>query len=370
MSPMPFTISCTNCHQPYPEAGTPYRCPTCGGLFDFTTFPAFDPAQVQPKLPGIWRYRNAFGLPDEAPVVSLGEGSTPLVWTELLGLQVALKCESLNPSGSFKDRGSTLLVSFMRSRGVTEAVEDSSGNAGASFAAYAARAGMRARVFVPDSASGPKRAQIQAYGAELVRILGPRTNAAEAVRKAADSGAAYASHAYLPFNLPGYATAAYEIVEQLGMAPGAVIVPVGQGGFILGLLRGFRALQAAGVIEGMPKIAGVQARACAPIWATSAYGTAGLGFVTEGETLAEGIRVLHPLRGDVVLQEVEQNGGLFLSVDENEILLGRDELAKRGFYVENTSAVVWAALNQLVSQAGSLPDPVVLILTGAGLKNK
>lgn len=366
---MTTLFHCTNCRRPYPETGTPYRCPTCGGLFDFSRLPAFDPAQMDHDRPGIWRYAHAFGLPAGAPVISLGEGNTPLVWAELGDRQVALKCEFLNPSGSFKDRGSALIVSFLGSRGVSEAVEDSSGNAGASFAAYAARAGMQARVFVPESASGPKRAQIQAYGAELVPILGPRSKAAEAVRRAAETGAAYASHAYLPFNLPGYATAAYELVAQLGCAPGTVLVPTGQGGFVLGLLRGFGALQTAGQITKVPQMIAVQAAACAPLWALAAYGADGLRFVAEGETVAEGIRVLHPLRGDAVLREVERSGGSFVAAEESDILPARDELAKRGFYVENTSAVVWAALKQLLHRNASLPDPVALVLTGSGLKN-
>ena len=176
----------------------------------------FEASLVEKGQPGIWRYRNTFGLPDDAPVISLGEGNTPLVWGKASGQEAAFKCEFLNPSGSFKDRGSATLVSFLRSRGVSEAVEDSSGNAGASFAAYAARGGIKARVFVPEAASGPKRSQIAAYGAEVVPVPGPRTNAAEAVRREAEAGAIYASHAYLPFNIPGYATLAYELVEQLG----------------------------------------------------------------------------------------------------------------------------------------------------------
>jgi threonine synthase len=218
---------------------------------------------VEPALPGIWRYRHTFGLPEAAPQISLGEGSTALVWTEAFGRQVAFKCEFQNPSGSFKDRGSATLVSFLCSRGVHEAVEDSSGNAGASFAAYAARAGIKARVYVPESASGPKRRQIEAYGAQVVAVPGPRSNAAEAVRQAADAGTAYASHAYLPYNLPGYATAAYEIFEQLGEAPGTVIVPAGQGGFLLGMARGFAAMRNAGLFQEMPLLVGVQASLCA-----------------------------------------------------------------------------------------------------------
>lgn len=359
-------VICTNCKQPYPSTGAPYKCPTCGGIYDFAVFPEYNPGEVDPTQPGIWRYRHAFGLPSSAPAVSLGEGNTPLVQDQLFSQEVFYKCEYLNPSGSFKDRGSATIVSFLRERGIQEAVEDSSGNAGASFAAYAARSGIKAKVFVPDSASGPKRYQIEAYGADIVRIMGPRSNAAEAVRKAADSGTAYASHAYLPFNLPGYATAAYEIYEQLGQrAPGTVFVPVGQGGLLLGMLRGFQYMGERGIIPSVPRFVGVQARACAPLWATAAYGLDGLRWVTEAPTVAEGIRVRYPLRGDMVLRSVESSGGIFVAVDEEHILPARDLLARRGFYVEATSAVVINAFEQAASQ---MPGPYVLVLTGTGLK--
>ena len=365
-------IFCTNCRQPYPAEGFPYRCPKCGGIYDFAAPPVYDPAQVERSQAGIWRYRHTFGLPAEAEAISLGEGNTPLLWAEACGRRVAFKCEFLNPTGSFKDRGSTLLAAWLKRRGVTEAVEDSSGNAGASFAAYAARAGMKARVFVPASACGPKRKQIEAYGAELVPVPGARAEAAEAVKKEADSGAAYASHAYLPFNIPGYATAAYEIVEQLGEMPAAVVLPAGQGGLLLGLYRGFEALCAANLIieeagAGMkiPRLIGVQARACAPLWVLFTAGREGLELVAENQTLAEGVRVRFPLRGDAVLRSATASGGAFIAVDEEDILPGRDELARRGFYVEPTSAIVWSALAQTIAD---LPEPVVVILTGSGYK--
>jgi threonine synthase len=361
-----MNIVCTNCHQPYPEKGVPYRCEACGGTYDIEGLLPFEPQKLEKGGEGIWRFKSAFGLPEEAPVISLGEGDTPLVWGKAAGQEVAFKCEFLNPSGSFKDRGSATLVSFLRSRGVSEAVEDSSGNAGASFAAYAARGGMQARVFVPEAASGPKRSQIAAYGAEVIPVAGPRTNAAEAVRREAEAGAIYASHAYLPFNIPGYATLAYELLEQLGDTAFSVVIPTGQGGLLLGVQCGFDALAKAGMLQHMPHLVGVQARACAPLWALSAYGQAGLQWVSEGQTLAEGIRVRYPVRGDAVVRAVEASGGLFVSVDEENILAGRDELARQGLYVENTSAVVWKAIEAI---RGKVPEPIVAVLTGSGLKN-
>ena len=358
-------ITCIGCGHPYPETGVPYICPRCGGVFDYAEWPTYNSAMIDSAAPGIWRYQSAFGLPASALPVSLGEGKTPLVWSEVDGRPVAFKLEFLNPSGSYKDRGSATLVSFLLSRGVSSAVEDSSGNAGASYAAYAAHAGIHAKVFIPDSASGPKRDQIRVYGAETVSILGPRSNATEAVRRAADGGEVYASHAYLPFGLPGYATIAYELVEQLGTAPGAVMAPVGQGNLLLAIGRGFSAMRHAGTISREPMLVGVQARACAPLWAVFQYGAAGLGWVTEGDTLAEGVRVKHPLRGDALLQMLWANRGMLLAVDEENILTGRDRLARLGFYVEPTSAILWDGLNQISEQ---IPEPVVLILTGSGLK--
>jgi threonine synthase len=359
-------IHCTNCRRPYPDAGTPYKCPTCGGIFDMPTLPAFDPVRVDPTHSGIWRYQHTFGLPDDALPVTLGEGNTPLVWAEAFDKPVAFKLESLNPTGSHKDRGVALLVSFLRSCKVIEAVEDSSGNAGASFAAYAARAGIKARIFIPDYASGPKRNQIAAYGAELVRILGRRSDVADAVRRAADQGAVYASHAYLPHLLPGFATLAYELAEQLGQAPGTVVLPAGHGILLLGLARGFENLKRAGIITQLPRLVGVQALNCAPLWAVYHHGQAGLGWVTEGETVAEGVRVSTPIRGDAVLTAIQASQGALLAVPEENILPGRNELARRGFYVELTSALVWDALSQIIAQA---PEPVIVILTASGMKS-
>jgi threonine synthase len=360
-----LNVFCADCGYAYPPDGVPYRCPICSGLYDYGGDFNFDPEQIDPSQPGIWRYRHTFGLPPHLESVSLGEGNTPLIWAKVFNRQVAFKCEFLNPSGSFKDRGSAVLTAWLKWRGVSEAVEDSSGNAGASFAAYATRAGIKARIFISDSASGPKRRQIEAYGAELVSISGSRSDVANAVRKTAEAGVAYGSHAYLPFNLPGYATAAYEIVEQLGKIPGAVLVPAGQGGFLLGLARGFEALRIGMDYHERPRMIGVQARACAPLWAL---------FVAEGRdpisssdiySLAEGVRVCDPLRKNAVLSAVKASGGTISITEENEILTGRDLLAGLGLYVEPTSAIVWAALARLVDK---LPDPIVVILTGSGLK--
>ncbi len=353
------------CHQPYPETGVPFVCPCCGGVFDFDAPFVFNSGCIERDLPGIWRYRHAFALPESAPVVSLGEGNTPLVTLQQNGHPAWLKLDSLNPTGSYKDRGSAVLLSNLLARDVHSAIEDSSGNAGASFAAYAARAGLNARVYVPGYAAGPKRSQIEAYGAELVQVPGPRSAAAEAVLTEARQGGVYASHAYLPFGLAGVASLAYELWEQLGSAPGTVIAPVGHGGLLLGIVRGFAALQHAGLIATPPYYVGVQARACAPVWAGFTGGLQAMQAAEEGATAAEGVRVRRPVRGEALLQEIPPRAGTFLAIEEESILPAYRDLAQHGIHVEPTSALAWSAYQNII---GKVPEPVVLIMTGAGLK--
>lgn len=358
-------IHCTNCRHPYPDGGLPHICPICRGIFDFQILPIFDRKLIQRDQPGIWKYRHTFALPEDSPVVSLGEGNTPLVWLKLNGYEVAFKVEYQNPTGSFLDRGSAAIVSFLCSRHVRKAVEDSSGNAGASFAAYAAYVDIDAHLIIPDETSLQNQKQIEAYGARITRILGPRSNTSEAVKHKAASGIVYASHTYLPFNLPGYSTIAYELLDQLGESPGTILMPVGNGGLLLGVGRGFEILKNAHEIDRIPMLYGIQARACAPIWAVYEYGTEGLMWAAEGQTVADGIRIRNPIRGDAVLSLIGKSGGKVIAVDEDEIMTGYTSLARHGFYVEPTAAVVWEPLRSMIEE---LTEPIVVILSGSGLK--
>ena len=326
----------------------------------------YDPHTVDDRCDGINRYRSFFPLPPDADFITLGEGNTPLIEVELKGRQIFFKCEYLNPTGSFKDRGTAVLVSALNHSGVTTAIEDSSGNAGASFAAYAARAGIHARVFIPDYASGPKRRQIEILGAEVIPIPGPRSAASQAVLEAAEKGAVYASHAYLPHGIAGMATVAFELVEQLDAGPGSVIMPVGQGTLLLGLARGFQSLLEAGEIQHSPQLVAVQSKACAHIWVEYSTGKSGSSTMREENTVAEGIRILNPLRAEGVISAIRQSEGEVIAVEEDEILEGLKELGRRGFYVEPTSSVVWPGLLKIWDR---LQDPVVVILTGTGLKS-
>lgn len=358
-------LTCLRCDRDYALDPLRFRC-ECGGPLEVTGAPTFDPARVDATDGTLWRYRHALPLSPETPAVTLGEGNTPLVETRWDDLPILLKCESLNPTGSFKDRGTTVLVTALAGKGVGTVVEDSSGNAGASLAAYAARAGIQAQVYVPAHASPVKQAQIAAYGAEVVAVPGPRAEAARAVLEAASAGAAYASHVYHPLIHHGMKTTAFDICEQLaGSQPDAVVLPVGHGSLLLGLAMGFDELRAAGVIERTPRLFGVQASACAPLAAAFQRGDREPTAVTEGDTVAGGVRIADPPRGREILAEVRRSRGVLLAVEDEEAMAAQRRLAHQGFYVEPTSALAVAALDHLRHR---LEGMVVVMLTGSGFK--
>lgn len=356
---------CRKCGGSYPLEPGRFRC-ECGSTLTVNGSPRFDPAALEPE-DTLWRYRNALPLPPAALPITLGEGRTPLVKAIWDGLRVHFKCEFLNPTGSFKDRGTAVLVAALAAYGVKAVVEDSSGNAGSSLAAYAARAGIKATLYVPAHASPAKKAQIKAYGAQLVEVPGPRKKAAEAVLEAAERGEIYASHVYHPLVHHGMKTVAFELWEQLGgRAPDAVVLPVGHGSLLLGLSMGFAELASAGCIDRQPALFGAQASPCAPLVAAWERGARSVEAVVEGETVAEGIRIAAPVRGEEILHAVEESAGALVAVGEEQILPTRRRLAHSGFYVEPTSAVAVAALDSLREH---LHGEIVVVLTGSGFKS-
>lgn len=357
-------VKCNRCHQPYPDNQTPHIC-SCGGIYDFEEFPLYQAEKIQRHVRGMWKYSAMFGLPDEAPVITLGEGDTPMIEGKVKNHTVFYKMESQNPTGSFKDRGTAVLVSFLLSRDIREAVEDSSGNAGASFSAYAAKVGMKAVIYAPESTSGPKRTQIEMYGAELKRIPGPRAEAAKAVLEAVARGCVYASHAYMPFGVAGYASMAYEIYEYFGGAPGTIIVPAGHGGALYGLMLGFESLLHAGQITRLPYFIGVQAENCSPM--VSAFQMKSIQNVPVKiqPTLAEGASVSSPIHSTAILRRMYDGNGRMLAASESMIKEAYQLLARQGIYCEPTSSL---SITPLLNDKIDIIGPVVSIITGSGYK--
>jgi len=360
---MPATMACAACHQVAPSDTLRWRC-ACGGLYDLETTATFPRSALRDRPQSLWRYREALPLAPGCEVVSLGEPVTPLFpWPGLPGAH--LKLEFLFPTGSFKDRGACVMLTHMKGLGVRKAVEDSSGNAAAAVAAYAARAGIACRIFVPASASSGKLAQIAAYGADLAPIAGTREDVAAAARQEAERSY-YASHVFNPYFFQGTKTFAFEIWEQLGFrAPDQLILPVGHGTLYLGAYFGFRELLRAGEIPRLPRLLGIQAEPCAPIAAAWHRRLPG----EPGTTIAEGIRIATPDRAESILRACRETGGEFLTVSEAEIISALLGLGRAGLYVEPTAAVAPAGALKLAA-AGRLPaqGTTVIPLTGSGLK--
>jgi threonine synthase len=339
---------------------------------------AFDASAITKDDHTLWRYRAMLPIEDDDCIVSLGEGMTPLVAAEFAGQRVHFKLEYIAPTGSFKDRGTTALITKLKEWGVTRAADDSSGNAGASFAAYCARAGIATEIFTPAYASLAKLSQIEIFGAKLNKIEGVREKATEAAEAATtNSDLVYGTHAWSPFTLEGTKTVAYEIWEQLLtktsnlqspisnlQLPITFVSPIGQGSLFLGAYRGFKDLLTAGLISQLPRMIGVQSNACAPIVEAFKQGLAHHVPIEKKASVAEGIALAHPIRDREILRAIRETGGEVIAVSDEETLAARRELAQLGLYVEPTSAVVGAALKQL-----KLEGVVVAVLTGSGLKS-
>jgi threonine synthase len=305
--------------------------------------------------------------------VYLGEGMTPLVsaaWDYGAGkAEILCKMDTLNPSGSYKDRGAAVAISRLRELGLSSLVEDSSGNAGAAMAAYAAAAGIACGIFVPASASEGKCVQIAAYGASLRRIPGPREAAAAAAEEAAKSDY-YASHNWNPYFPEGIKTYAFEVFEQLGgQAPDNLIGPAGQGSLISGAWKAFSEIAAAGKAVKIPRIFGIQSEHCAPLHRAWRDGDATTRPFEKKPTIAEGIASAFPVRPSAVLDMVRSSKGAFAAVKEEEIWAAFEKLALAGIYVEPTSATALAGLGRLWEEGVIRPgECTVVLLSGTGLK--
>ncbi|MDT7870687.1 MAG: pyridoxal-phosphate dependent enzyme [Thermoproteus sp.] len=331
-------VVCMRCGRE--RAGDELRCPRCGG--PFTVIVDFQYREkVRENFPYIRRW------------VSLGEGNTPLVEVE----GVKFKLEFLNPTGSFKDRGSAVLISALAERGVKRISEDSSGNAGASIAAYGALAGMDVEIYVPETARGGKLRQIEAYGARVVRVPGSRDDVAKSAER---SGAYYASHVWRPEFRDGIRTLAYELVRDLGKAPAEVYLPTSAGTLLLGVYAGFKHLLDSGVVDRMPTLVAVQTEQVRPLCAA----VRGEEYEPPGKvtSIADALVSTNPPLLPEMAEAVRTHGDC-VWVTDGEIERAWRWLARRGLLAEPSSA---AALAGYWKRGGG--EDSVVVLTGSGLK--
>ncbi|WP_435128004.1 pyridoxal-phosphate dependent enzyme [Halobaculum sp. D14] len=358
----PPPLRCGSCGATYADR---WRC-ECGHPLDYAEQPLPDRAAPDPASfdarDGLWSFAEFI---PESPTVTLGEGMTPLVDAPAWDAQ--FKLEYVFPSGSFKDRGATTMLSRAAALGVDTVVEDSSGNAGAAVATYAARAGIDAEIYVPASVKEAKLAAIRRAGAATVETEGPRQATTDACVAAVEAGAGwYASHAWNPAFFAGTATFAYETALQRDWdAPDAVVLPLGHGTLFLGVYRGFRALQQAGWTDSVPRLLGVQAAGAAPI-VEALHGEA----AAAGENdAADGIQIAEPVRKRQILDAVDDTDGDAIALGADAVDAALDDLHAAGFYTESTSAVAPAALSVYRDRDVLGPDDdVVVPLTGSGLK--
>jgi threonine synthase len=316
----------------------------------------------------IAEYRDHLDLPPDFPVVTLGEGGTPLVYactlSELTGCAVWLKIEGTNPTGSFKDRGMTMAISNAAANGSRAVICASTGNTSASAAAYAVKAGLICAVLVPEGkiAMG-KLAQAIIHGATLLQVEGNFDDCLTVAQELADNYPVELVNSVNPVRIEGQKTAAFEIVDALGAAPDVHCLPVGNAGNITAYWRGFREYRDLGKAQQVPQMWGFQAAGAAPL----VHGAP----VASPETIATAIRIGNPASWEPAISARDESGGRIGSVTDDEILHAYRLLAaKEGVFCEPASAAGVAGLLKVASEGGLEPGlTITCTLTGNGLKD-
>jgi threonine synthase len=316
----------------------------------------------------IQEYGKLLALPAHTQCITLLEGNTPLIpvpgLAQELGesIDLRVKFEGLNPTGSFKDRGMTAAISEALGRGATSVICASTGNTAASAAAYASRAGLRCIVIIPQGkvALG-KLAGAIAYGAQVIQVEGSFDDALTLVVKISQEHPIALVNSLNPYRLEGQKTAAFEICETLGHAPDWLCLPVGNAGNITSYWMGFRQYHSLKE-SGLPKILGVQAEGAAPLV---------VGHPVEPETVATAIRIGRPARGEEALEAAASSGGKIIAVSDDEILAMQTRLAAEGIWVEPASAAGLAGLFHEVRRGAMdvAGKKIVAVCTGHGLKD-
>jgi threonine synthase len=373
-----FRLECAACGASHDASYSGRRCASCDGPL----VPAYPLSGFEdPGLSGMWRFFPLLPVLKKSSIVSLGEGGTPRLPAARLGAalgleNLTLKDETRNPTGSFKDRMLAIGISRARELGKTTVTVQSSGNVAAAAAAYAAKAGLEAKIFVPRSVPEEKLVQILMYGAELFRIDESSPAVVfdlmdEAARRF-DWHVVATTALYNPFTLEGSKTIAYELASEV---PDWVVVPVGGGGNLGSLWRGFREMKELGAIDRLPRLAGVQAEGCAPFVEAVNLGLSWKDAVSrrwpEIRTVCGAIADDVVFDAHIALPAVIESGGVAIAVSDEETLEAERLLAStEGLFAEPSSATGVAALRKLVAQGTIDPKSSVCCLaTGTGFKD-
>jgi threonine synthase len=358
-------LICSRCDQAYSLDDPRWSC-DCGSYLDIDFRPSFSAHDTANRKPTLWRYREAIPLRDDGSIVSLSEGYTPLTEVDFCGRPVLVKQDHLLPTGSFKDRGASVLISKVKELGITRVVEDSSGNAGRAIAAYCAKGDIGCTILVPEGIRPEKLTRARRYGAEVRIVRGDREATAAAALEAARS-AYYAGHSWNPFFLHGTKTFAHEICEQLEWkAPDTIILPVGNGTLLLGTFIGLKELLDARIIDRMPRLIAVQSARCAPLYRAFKNGTEDIPAIERGHTIAEGIAIASPVRARQILKAVRESDGDVIAVNDDQMTDSLKEIRNKGFDIEPTAAAAIAGISKYLSTTRA-DEIIVSVLTGHGL---
>jgi len=375
-------IICPRCDHRFPLSRLLNLC-TCGSpllvCYDLKKASAnFSASSLQGRVSSLWRYRELLPLRDDANLVSLGEGFTPLLPAKSLAGELGLKRlwikdEAQNPTGSFKDRGLSLAISRAKELGVKKAAIPSAGNAGGSLAAYAARAGIEAHVFMPRDTPIANQIEVQQYGARLTLVDGLINDCGRIIneRKTAE-GWFDISTLKEPYRVEGKKTMGYEIAEQLNWTlPDVIIYPTGGGTGLIGMWKAFQEMEELGWIGSKrPRMVSVQASGCAPIVKAFGEGRETAEPWQNAKTVASGLRVPQAVADFLMLRALRESNGTALSVSDEEMIaeiprLGRAE----GIFFCPEGAACAAALRRSMQNGWVKPtDEVVLFNTASGLK--
>ncbi|MFC1754465.1 threonine synthase [Thermoproteota archaeon] len=362
-------LVCVCCGKEYPSEKVIFECSHCRGpldvVYDYNKIKRLLSKNVDGfKLaqPSHWKYWPFYPVKDATKVVTFDEGGTPLLESKKhKGLM--FKYEATNPTGSFKDRGSTLEITKAVEHRVKEVVCASTGNMGASVAAYSSRAGLKCTIYLPTFAPKQKANQIRSYGSRIVDVRGTYEDAVAKTVHLRQVKHTYLTGDYV-FRGEGEKSVGFEILDQLQfVSPKYIVLPIGNATLMAGVYKSLVEMKETGLIERLPKLVGVQAKGCNPV--VDAFNRKqGLPFIKNPKTIATAIACGRPVDAVKALRGLKDTRGLAIDVTENEIIRARKELGKEGLFVEPSGAVSYAGWKKL-----GLKGESVCVLTGHGLKD-
>ncbi|MFC1237654.1 pyridoxal-phosphate dependent enzyme [Vibrio sp. F74] len=358
---------CMNCASEYTPTLLLIKC-TCGSALWVKPETSFNKNDLIEHDLTIWRYSHAFPIREHDTQVSFNEAITPLAKAKVSGVSILAKMDSLQPTGSFKDRGAALVINYLKNLGIKSIAEDSSGNGGSAYAGYAAKGKIKCNIFVPAGTSLGKTTQTRMYGANCIEVEGTREDVAQAaINSSKTHGSYYVGHNWHPLFIEGVKSIAYEIWEQCGYkAPDNFVAPVGNGSLLAGSYLGFSELLRNGEIDKLPRLFGIQSEGIQPF--VQAFNGKEIKTISMS-TIAEGIKIQRSSRLNEIIEFVRASEGRFISVSDHQIKVALKEMGQQGFFIEPTSAAAFAGITLLLDRDDiGKEDLTVGVITSNGLK--